>query len=1045
MHRLVSAAYRARLIVFGAALFLAILGGVAFKNLNIEAYPNPVPPMVNVVTRPDGLSPEEVERYVTTPLETGLVGMAGLDHVRSQSLFGLSDIKCYFSWDLTYPAARQEVLNRLAMVELPDDTKPEISPRNAIGELFRYTVRGKGYSTAELKATEDWVLERQFKFVPGVTDVTSFGGETKQYQILVDPFGLRSYGLSLNDLMDSVSQGNRNVGGQRLTLGEQSYAVRGVGLLRNTHDIEDIVVGAREGTPTRISDLASVAIGHAPRLGIVGQDENPDIVQGIVLMRYGEQTGPTLEGIHAKLDQLKHGNVLPPGVEIVPYYDRGELVKWTTHTVFENAVIGVLLVTAILYLFMGSIRAALIAAVNIPIALGLAAVGMITLGTPANLISLGAVDFGIVVDSTVVMVESLLRNLSHGGASVPTEAKVASAGREVARPILFGTLILAVAFIPLFTMKGVSGVLFKPMAITYALAIGGATILAVTLTPAAVPTLLGKNPHDEPTYPVRILEKWFERLLAKVVAAPKRVLIIVMIPSILVLGLFSHLGREFLPKLEEGNLYVRAQLPASISLERSAEYANRMRRIIRGCPDPEVACNETERKFPELMTVTSQVGRPDDGTDTAGFNNVELFAPLRPKDEWRKGVTKEQIIDELSASLEKAFPGTTFSFSQMIRDNVEEALSGVKGENSVKVIGADIHADEAYADQIADSLAKVPGVRDVGIFRVLGQPTVRIEPDRAASARYGFNTGDVEAVVQAAVGGRAVTQVYEGDRKFDLTVRWKEQFRNSVDSIREITITTKDGKSVALGEIAKITVEDGASIVYREDGARYVAVKFSVRDRDLASTVEEARAVVNREVKIPYDVHLAWDGELNELKEAEGRLRLVLPAALIGIALLVFVAVRRFREWLVVMVNIPIAAGGGIALLFITGTHFSVSAAMGFVSALGIAVQDGMIVVNHSLELERQGIEPKEASRRAVFERFRPCVMTALVPMAGLLPAAVSSGIGSETQKPLALVVIGGCAMLATVVRVIQPALLTWLHSIRLKSGPRTSIPTPED
>ncbi|HZU85054.1 MAG TPA: efflux RND transporter permease subunit, partial [Polyangiaceae bacterium] len=664
IQRIVASALRVPLIVFAAAVILVALGLGAYRALDIEAYPNPVPPMVEVITQPEGWSAEETERYVTIPLEIGLSGMPGLDHIRSQSLFGLSDVKCYFTWASDYKDARQEVINRIQFVSMPAGVQPGLSPWNAIGELFRYRVVGKGYTLKDLKTAEDWILERQFKQVQGVIDVTSFGGETKQYHVEVDPYRLRGHGVSLNQLTTAIQNANQNVGGQRLPMGEQSYDVRGIGLLgsrgSSERDIESVVVAEQKGTPVRVKDIADVDIGHAPRLGIVGYNGEPDVVQGIVLMRYGGETQPTLEGIHERVDYIRKNHILPPGMDIEPYYDRGALVKVTTHTVMENLVVGMGLVTIILLAFLGHARAAFITAVNIPLALLIAFCGLVGTRTSANLISLGAVDFGIVVDSTVIMMENIFRHLGPHGKGTMIE-RIEQSAREVATPMTFSTVIIGVAFLPLFTMTGVSGVIFAPMARTYAFAIGGAICLALTLTPVLASKLIPAQSEEKESPVMHVLARLYVPVFAWVVRRARMAAPLAIVPIVATVVLFPLLGREFMPKLEEGNFWIRATLPMSISLDQSAKYVGRMRNILRGCPDdPSVPCDDAHRKYPEVETVVSQLGRPDDGTDVSGFYNIEFFAPLRPFDEWPRGVTKEKLTEELNRELTQAFPGVVF-------------------------------------------------------------------------------------------------------------------------------------------------------------------------------------------------------------------------------------------------------------------------------------------------------------------------------------------------------------------------------------------------
>jgi len=1045
IQRLVAAALRLSSIVLVLAVALVVLGLVAYHRLDIEAYPNPVAPMIEIITQPTGLSAEEVERYVTIPLEVGLSGIVDLDHLRSQSLFGLSDVKVYFNWTPDYYTAQQRVLNRLGFINLPNGLTPQLSPWSAIGELYRYQLVGPGYSLEELKTAQDWIMEKQWRLVPGVIDVVGFGGLTKQYQVELDPFRLKGLGVTLPQVMSSISNANQNVGGGTLTVGSQAFNVRGTGLIRDLRDIQDIVVTEKSGTPVRVADVGQVGIGAAPRLGIVGRDDQPDIVQGTVLMRYGAESLSTLQGIHDRVKKIRELHLLPPGMELVPYYDRTRLVEVTTHTVLENLLLGMVLVSLVLWAFLGHARAALITAVNIPLALLVAFIGMVATGTPANLISLGAVDFGIVVDSTVIMVENVFRRLSRpvGG---DLRANIAAAAGEISTPLFFSTLIIAVAFVPLFTLNGVAGVIFAPMAHTYAFAIGGALCCALTLTPVLAALFLRISPRsaaDDEEGHSNWLMRFFDRVYRPLFAFALRrkgwAVALAGVPVLVAGVLTPTLGREFMPKLEEGNFWIRASLPVSISREESSRYVGAMRRIVLGC-NAEGPCTAEQRRRPEIETVVSQLGRPDDGTDPVGFYNIELFAPLTPSGRWRPGMTKEKLTEELAAALRTAYPGVVFNFSQVIADNVEEAMSGVKGENTIKVVGPDIRVNEQKAQEIEELMRGIRGVHDLGIFRSLGQPSVRITPDRVACGRYGLNSGDVDAIVQAAIGGQAVTQVYEGERHFDLTVRWAEDYRKDLAAIRQIPVPTPDGTTVPLGQVAQVTEEVGPSLIYREDQQRYVPIKFSVRGRDLASTIEDARSAIEARVPLPYDTHLEWAGEINELKETNERLLLIVPLTVLLIAFLVYTSVKTWVDTLIVLGGIPVAISGGILALVATGTDFSISAAMGFISIFGIAVQDALIVVTYAQRLWAQGHGLEEGADLAARRRLRPVLMTTSVAMLGLLPAALSHGIGSETQRPLAIVVIGGALILAVVPRLLQPALLVLAHR---RSGQRRAEPGP--
>ncbi len=1011
--RLVAASLATPLWVAALVALILVGGTLAYQNLDIEAYPDPVAPEVEIITQPVGWGAEEVERYVTVPLETGLNGMPGLDVCRSISIFELSDIKCYFNWDTELRWDRQEVLNRLQMVTLPNNLQPGLSPENPIGEIFRYTVTGPGYDTNEIKAVEDWVLERAFKQVEGVIDVASFGGTTKQYHVDVDPYRLKGHGLSLQPVITALQNANQNVGGNILPLGEQAFNVRGLGLIKSLQDIRDVTLSAQKGVPIRVGDVADVEVGHATRLGIVGKDDDPDVIEGIVLMRRGGDTLKTLAGVRKKVDEIRSQHLLPPGMDIKPYYDRTNLVHLTTHTVFHNLFEGMFLVVLVLLLFLSNFRAAIFTALNIPLALLIAFGLMVLTGTPANLISLGAVDFGIIVDSTVIMMESCFHHLGAKGPGTSSE-RVLVAASEVGRPMAFSTVIIGVAFLPLFTLQGVEGVIFSPMAHTYAFAIGGAIVLAMMLTPNLA-RLLPVGIKDEENFITRRISFVYDRIFVIGLRNPwKTVLLGGALPLALTLFSLHLLGGEFMPKLEEGNLWIRATAPISISLEQSARYVGRMREILRSAP--------------EVETVVSQLGRPDDGTDVAGFYNMEFFVPLKPAEEWRKRLTKDELTDELNKKLANEFPGVVFNFSQNIEDNVEEALSGVKGENTVKIVGQNLDNDETIGRKILKILHTVRGIEDLGMFASLGQPNVKIVPDRALCARYGLNVGDVDAVVQAAVGGQAVTQVFEGEKRFDLVVRWLAPYRASIERIKEILVAAPDGTNVPLGQIAHVDEENGPSLIYREANQRYVPVKFSVRNRDLAGTIAEAQAKIHKEIPEVFGTHLEWAGEINQLREAVKRLYVIIPLTLILIALLVYASVRNWRDMLLVLCNIPIGCIGGILALLVSRINFSISAAMGFISIFGIAIQDGLLVVSYTQKLWREGRGLSSGILEANRRRLRSVLMTTLVAMLGLFPAALSTAIGSQTQKPLAVVVIGGALMLAVLPRLLLPPMLLLIH-----------------
>lgn len=1040
---IVAFALRARAFVIVAAVCLLGGGIFAASQLDVEAYPNPIPPLIEVIAQPFGMGAEETEKYVTIPLELGLAGMPGLDHVRSQSLFGLSDVKLYFRWGTDYATARQEVINRIQFVTLPGNVQAQLSPWSAIGEIYRFTLEGKGFSLLELKTAEDFIVVRQLRQVPGVAGVTSFGGETRQYHVEIDPVRLRAANVSLTQLLAAIGNANQSVGGQRVAIGAQSFDVRGVGLITGIADIEQVVLASHAGVPVRVRDVGKVDIGPAPRLGTVGIQDRGDVVQGIVLMRYDATTRPTLDGVRSRIERIRSERILPPGMQIVPYYDRGELVATTTHTVYENLTIGMTLVAGVLFVFLGNLRAALVTAIIVPLALACAVIGLIASHTSANLLSIGAIDFGIVIDSSVVMIDHIARKLGPEGKGSVAE-RILEAAREVVRPMAFSTTVIGFSFVPLFTMTGVSGVIFAPMAKTYAFAIGGAIILALLLAPALSSVLLRVVQEDRESLVMRLLRRAYSPLLSLSVRRPWLAVGLTLLPVAFAALAVPHLGGEFMPKLEEGNLWIRATLPMSISREVASRYADRMRGIIRGCPPPAegVPCDEASRTHPAVLVAVSQVGRPDDGTDVTGFNDVEIFAPLSTDSRLLRGQTKAELVRQLAAELDAEFPNVTFAFSQMISDNVDEAVAGVKGANAVKIFGPKIEENEQNAAAIRRVLASVRGVADLGTLRSLGQPNIRVTPDRAAAARYGLNAGDVVAAVQASVGGQAATRVYEGDKFFDLTVRWKAQDRESVAAIGRVMVSAPDGVQIPIDQIARVETVTGAATIYREDGTRYTPVKFSVRGRDLASTVEEARAKVAREVVLPWGSHASWTGELSELRRAEERLAIIVPLTLAIILALAYAAVRSVRDVAIVIANVPVACSGGVLALLVTGTPLSVAAAMGFVSVLGIAVQDAILVVTAFQRFTAAGAEVFEAAHAAAEERLRPVLMTALVAMLGLFPAAISQSIGAQTQKPLAIFVIGGAAMLLVLSRLLQPALLVLAHRRRREEDEPAALST---
>ena len=1021
-----------RIVVVGAAIILLAVGVFAFTHLDIEAYPDPVQPMVEVLTLPNGLSAEEVERLVTVPLEFGLSGMLGLQATRSISLYGLSDIRCYFDWDTDYNFDRTQTINQLAFVSLPQGITPGISPENPIGEIYRYTVESPDHDLLKEKEIEDWVLEKQIKTVPGVVDVSGFGGLTKQYHVDVDPQKLTYYQVPLSTLASAIANSNTSAGGNYLAVGEQAFDVRGVGFIQSLDDIRNIVLSASKGTPITVANVAEVSVGYAPRLGIVGMNHRGEVVTGIVLMRKYGDTLKTLAGVQHKVDWLNTSGIMPRGYKVVPYYDRQGLVTTTLRTVFENLSIGIVLVFLVLIFFLGDMRSASITAINIPLALCGAFLLMWLGNTPANLISLGAIDFGIIIDSTVVVME----NIHHHFTTEPvmedgrTRLRVLAAAQEVGGPILFSTLIFVIAFLPLFTMRGVEGAIFSPMSHAYAYALGTAILLAVTLSPVLSSFAFRHGIKLRRERLWGLISRFYHGLFVRILKWPKVTLSAIVICALAVFALFPLLGGEFLPKLEEGNIWARATMPLTISLDHGAVLVNRMR--------------EAFISFPEVTTVVSQLGRPDDGTETTGFFNCEFSVDLKPQDQWPAGMSKSRLVKEIDNKLTREFPGVNFGYSQNIEDNINEALSGVKGSNSVKVFGPDLEVDERIANQVVEVMGGVPGIVDLAVYRSLGQPNLVITPDRAQCARYGLNVGDVAAVVQAAIGGQAVTQVLEGDRRFDLVVRWKEQFRSSLAAIRDIRVPLPGGGQIPLGQVAQINTAEGASFIYREGLERYVPVRFAVRGRDLQGAVESAKNTVAAQVKLPEGVHLEWAGEYGELQQADRRLMIVVPFALILIAGVLYAATTSLVDTFVIMAQIPVACMGGILGLFLTGTPFSVSAAVGFISIFGIATMDGILLSFYIRQLWNEGHPFVESIIMGSDRRLRAAMMTDLVDALGLLPAALSTRIGAQTQRPLAIVVIGGALAIMLMTRLLQPVLIYLCHRrLRLSETRKTSPMSP--
>ncbi|HWW51051.1 MAG TPA: CusA/CzcA family heavy metal efflux RND transporter [Verrucomicrobiae bacterium] len=1014
MRNLIASLLRYRpLMVVALAAWLA--GGFyMFLRLDIEAYPDPSPPLVEVITQNPSWSAEEIERQVTLPIETVLFGIPRLEEVRSISIFGLSDVKLYFSYDSDYYWDRQEVLNRLQLVQLPVSLSPQLSPWSPIGEIYRYRLYGPNFSLNELKATENWFVTREIKQVSGIIDVTSFGGSTRQYVAEIDPRKLLQYNVTLPQVVAAVGSSNTNAGGSYLTMGAQSVNVRGLGLLRSIPEMRNVVITERNGVPVFLRDIADVHEGFQPRLGQVGVNHDDDAVEGIVLLQRGEQSLPALGQLEQRVKELNNG-LLPRGMKLLTLYDRTDLIHLTTATVRHVVVLGLILVTAILIVFLGDIPISLIAALTIPCSLLFAFSLMVLSGRSANLISIGAIDFGILVDASVIVLENIYRRFQAASSDASTFDLIADASAEAVKPVLFSVLVIIVALVPLFTMQGVPGKIFSPMSETYGFALTGALLFAILLAPVLVSWMRPEKVRSHHTRLVIWLGKRYVVALKWTCAHRKTTLAIAGGALVATLAVGTLLGGEFMPKLEEGNLWVRATLPQDVSYESGTEIAHGIR--------------ETLLTFPVVAQVVSQAGRPDDGTDVTTFNNIEFMVSLKNPDAWPSGLTKEELIRRMGAELDK-FPGVDFNFSQNIQDNVEEAMSGVKGENSLKLFGDDIDVLVEKAGEIRDVMAGVPGVADLAVFQETGQPELLVSIDRAASARYGLMAADVNAAVQAAIGGLAATQILEGDRRFDFVIRYQPAFRRTPEAIRNILLPTPDGNRVPIGQVADVALHEGAFMIYRENGRRYIPVKFSVRGRDLAGTIEDIQVRLSRGVHLPEGYHLEWAGEYDSLRKEQRRLLVIVPISLLIVFGLLFTAFNSLRHALLVLTILPFAEIGGVFSLLLTRTPFSISAAVGFASVIGVCTLGGVVLVSGIRRKEKDSQSMLGAIERGCLGEMRPVLMACAAAGLGLLPAAVSTGIGVQAQQPLARVVVGGMVTSPLAILFLIPVLATyWLPS----------------
>jgi len=1021
---------RRPLALVGFVIFIAV-GYAAFTVLNVEAYPDPAPPIIEIIAQYPGQSPEEVERYVTIPLEIAVASTPGLTYIRSNTVFALGFIRLQFEYGRDYNFVRQQVTNRLKDATLPATVTPVISPAGGISEILRYQLKGPpGMDLIQLKTIQDWVVERKLRIVSGVADIVVMGGKTKEYQAEINLDRMRAYGLTLPQIINAISTSNANVGGRTIAVGEQSVNVRGIGVLGSISDINNIVVSQQGGLPVVLSDIAYNQVGFTPRLGIAGRDNQDDILFGIVLMQKLERTMDVVKRVRAAIERINSDGSLPPGVRIEPFYDRGDLVAITVRTVLHNMLFGIALIFLIQWIFLGDLRCALVVSATIPVALFLAVIITVLRGESANLLSVGAIDLGIIVDGTVIMVENIFRHLAYHAARHPADLnrsdrlhRILAAAVEVDKPIFFSVVITIAAFIPLFTMQGVEGQIFDPMARTYAYALLGAVIATFTVTPVMASILLPDRVTEIETFLVRWIRAVYERVLVLAVRNARFAAMIAVAFLILCGGLGMRLGTEFLPKLEEGNLWIRALLPPTITLEAGRETVNKIRQVI--------------ASYPPVKTVVSEQGRGEDATDPDGSFVAEFFVPLKPFEEWPNGLTKPKLVKELAERLENEFIGIDFNFSQYIQDNIEEAVSGVKGENSVKIFGRDLGELERLSKAVKEELAKVPGVTDPGAFNLLGQPNLVIQVDRAKAARYGITVADMNTVVQAAIGGQEVTRIFEGEMNFALTVRLAPQYRDNVDAIRSVPVAlpNSDPKSptayIALGDVAEVRLETGAAYIYRQNTERFVPIKYSVRGRDLGSTVAEAQARIAKNVELKEGYRLEWSGEFGALVEAKKRLAVIVPLSLLLIMMLLYSLFNSIRDSLLALAGIPFAACGGILGLYVFGLNFSVSAAVGFISLFGVSAMDGILLVSYIRRRLDEGYGKDEAIIGSAQARMRQIFMTGLSACIGLVPAAISTGIGSQVQQPLACVIVGGmllspiCSLLVipTFARLVMPAI----------------------
>ncbi len=1018
---------RHRSLVFFLTAIMAVIGFVSYKNTPIETFPDVTNTQIIIIAQWQGRSAEEVEKFISIPLETSLNSVQKKVNLRSTSAFGLSYIRIIFEDDVDDAFARQQVLSRLGNADLPDGVKPEVQPPyGPTGEIYRYTLKSHTKDIRELSTIQQWVLDKQFKQIPGVADVNSFGGEEKSYEISVNPDYLIKYNLTSLDVYNAVAKSNINVGGDVIERNGQAYVVRGIGLLNNIDEIKDVIVTKLNGVPILVKNIAEVKETGKPRLGQVSRDKQEDVVEGIVVMRKGENPSEVLDKLREKVKYLNEKVLKQLDVKIDTFYDRTNLMDICTETVIHNLLEGIILVTVIVFLFMADWRTTLTVSIIIPLSLLFAFMCMRLKGMTANLLSMGAVDFGIIIDGAVVMVEGLFVALDHKAKEVGMDkynklAKLGlfkSVGTEMGKAIFFSKVIILTCLIPIFAFQKVEGKMFSPLAYTLGFALLGALLFTLTLVPALSSVLLRKNVREKHNPIVIFFEKGVKKLFSFTYKFPIASLTVAIVFMAVTFFSATFLGTEFLPELDEGALWVESELPMSASLPQAVEVSNKMIQII--------------REFPEVKQTLSQMGRTNDGTDPKGFFNVQVQVDLKPKSEWRKGVTEENLIDSMDAQLRK-IPGVLYNYSQPIRDNVEEAVAGVNAAMAIKIFGPDFQTLDSLADKVKAAVKDVQGIEDLGVLRNLGQPEFHIDLNQEKMALYGITTADAQAVIEMAIGGKAATQLYQGERKFDIRIRYQKDFRDTEEKINRLMVPSQDGTKIPISEIATIKTLTGPAFIYRDNNSRYIAVKFSVRDRDLGSTIAEAQAKVKAKVNLPIGYETAWNGEFENQTRATKRLGEVVPLCLLGIFLILFITFGNVKDALLTICNVPFALIGGILALHLRGMNFSISAGIGFIALFGICIQNGVILIS----VFRKNLEAKMtlhmALAQGVISRVRPVVMTALMAAIGLLPAAISTGIGSESQRPLATVVIGGLVTATLLTLLILPILYAGVYKFMHK------------